>query len=68
MKTNVAAPSYKRHRYPAEIVCPQMTKTYMLTRSRRGDHVADLYVVVRYYNTVDQEFNQLTLLLERCIL
>ena len=66
MTTATTTSRYKGHRFPHEIVCPQMTKTYMLTRSSRGDHVPDLYVVVRYHHTVDQEFNQLTLLLERC--
>ena len=68
MTTSTAPSPYKSHRFPLEIVCPHMTKTHILTRRSCGNHVPDLYVVVRHNHAVHEAFNELTLLLERRVL
>ncbi|GHO61151.1 hypothetical protein KSC_000430 [Ktedonobacter sp. SOSP1-52] len=41
-----------------------MTKTYLLTAGRGGDHIADLHLLVRDHNAVNQQLDQLPLLLK----
>src|SRR5271165_7491046 len=48
-----------------KIVCTQMTKTHVFARGRRRNHVADLNLIVRDNHSVDEQFDQLTLLLKR---
>ena len=64
MNGETTRPSYKRHRFPPEIVCPQMTKTDLLAARTGRDDVADLDRLVGHDDAVDQQFDELALLRE----
>ena len=48
----------------SEIVCTQMTKTHVLGTRTGGNHIANLDVVIGHDDPIDEQFDQLTLLLE----
>jgi len=54
-----------RHRWLVEIVQPQMTKAHILASGGGGDHIADLHLLFRHDDPIDEQFNELSFLLER---
>ncbi len=47
-----------------EIVQPQMTKTDVLTPGGGGDHIADLHLLCRHDDPIDEQFDELAFLLK----
>src|SRR6266700_7486189 len=56
--------SYQRW-FSHEIVQPQMTKANMLTTGGGGDHIADLHLLFRHDDPINEQFDELSFLLER---
>ncbi len=54
-------------RWQAEIVFPQMTKPDKFAAGASWDHITDLDLVIRDYNPVDEQFDQLPFLLKGCV-
>jgi hypothetical protein len=52
-------------RWHIEIVQSQMTKADMFTPGGGGDHIADLHLLFRHDDAIDEQFNELSFLLER---
>ncbi|OLC62943.1 MAG: hypothetical protein AUH89_00590 [Ktedonobacter sp. 13_1_40CM_4_52_4] len=53
-----------RHRWLVEIVQPQMTKAHILASGGGGDHIADLHLLFRHDDAIDEQFNELSFLLK----
>jgi hypothetical protein len=53
-----------RQRWSVEIVQPQMTKTDVFAPGGGGDHIADLHLLSRHDNAIDEQFDELAFLLK----
>jgi hypothetical protein len=53
-----------RQRWSVEIVQSQMTKPHMLTALGGGDHIADLHLLSRHDDPIDEQFDEQAFLLK----
>jgi transposase len=60
-----AFPHARVELWAVEIVCTQMTKTDLRASRRGRDDIADLHLLIRNHHAVNEQFDELTLVLER---